>query len=245
MARHREEARLGAVRRIGLVARVRQRPFALGAIGDVAADALHLRRAAGVVAHQALAPGDPARTQRPLDLLVVNPRAVRFQRGVALFENLQRAAATDQRVARLSRQFAIGVVGKGDAAVGVAQHDQVALCLEQAAGPLLGFLQLPIAIGHGFVVHDDLAHFSPHQPQSDAQRRQRHAGDREHEAGADRKRVRIVAGDLRTAAGNETVGAAKCGGEDHERADGEGDPGMASCKAAEEKLDPVEPRHRQ
>ncbi len=39
---------------------------------------------------QAFAPGDPARAERSVDLLVVNPRAVGFERGVALFEHLQR-----------------------------------------------------------------------------------------------------------------------------------------------------------
>ena len=42
--------------------------------------------------------------------------AVRFQRGVALFENGERGGAADQHVARLLRQFAIGVVDEGDAA---------------------------------------------------------------------------------------------------------------------------------
>ena len=70
------------------------------------------------------------------DLLVVHARAVRFQRGVALFEHGQHAVAADQFFARRCRELAIGVVGKGDAAFGVAQHDQVALRFEQAAGAL-------------------------------------------------------------------------------------------------------------
>ena len=62
-------------------------------------------------------------------------------------------------VARLLREFAIGVVGEGDAAVAVAQHDQIALRFEQAAGALLGLLQFPIAVGQRLVVQGHLAKF--------------------------------------------------------------------------------------
>ena len=72
----------------------------------------------------------------------------------------KREVAADQRVARQLGEFAIGVVDKGDAAVGVAQHDQIALRFEQAAGAFLGFLQFPVAVGQRFVVQGDLARFS-------------------------------------------------------------------------------------
>ena len=186
---HREEARLGAAGGVGLVARLAQRAFGFGAVGDVAADALHFRRLAGIGPHQAFAPGDPARPERRCDLLVVNPGAVAFKRGVALFEHVEGEAAADQGAARLLRQLAKGVVDEGDAAVGVAQHDQVALRFEQAAGALLGFLQFPIAVGERFIVQDDLAEFLAHPAQPDAQGRERDAGQREQEAGADRKGV--------------------------------------------------------
>ena len=95
----------------------------------------------------------------------------------------------------LLRQRAIGVVDEGDAAVGVAQHDQVALRFEQAAGALLGFLQFPIAVGQRFIVQRQLcACAAAHPAQPHAQHRQRDAGQREQEAGADREGVRIVAG---------------------------------------------------
>ena len=87
------------------------------------------------------------------------------------------------------RQFAIGVVGEGDAAVSVAQHDQVALRFEQAAGALLGFLQFPVPVGHRFVVHGDLAHLLAHHAEPEAQGRDREAGEREQEADADRERI--------------------------------------------------------
>ena len=70
------------------------------------------------------------------------------------------------------------------------------------------------------------------------------AGDREQEAGADRKGVGIVAGILRAAAGDEAIGAAERGGEDHEGADREAEPGMAAGEAAEAQLDPERPPHR-
>ena len=61
---HREEARLGAVGGVGLVAGLAERAFGLGAVGDVAADALQFRGLAGIGAHQAFAPGDPSRPER-------------------------------------------------------------------------------------------------------------------------------------------------------------------------------------
>ena len=157
VAGHREEARLGAVGGVGLVAGFAERAFGFGAVGDVAADALHLGRLAGIRPNQAFAPCDPSRPQRACDLLVVNPGAVGLERGVALLEQVESEVAADQRAARLLGQFAIGVVDKGDAAVGVAQHDQVALRFEQAAGAFLGFLQFPIAVGQRFIVQGDLA----------------------------------------------------------------------------------------
>ena len=96
MACHRKETRLGAAGGIGLVARFGQRALAFGTISDVAADALHFRRLSCIVSDQPLAPGDPSCTERACDPLVVDPRAVRFQRGVALFENGERGGAADQ-----------------------------------------------------------------------------------------------------------------------------------------------------
>ena len=94
---HREEAPLGAVGRLGLVARLGERVFALGAVGDVAADALDLAHARGGIADRDVAPGDPARAIRRGDLLVVHARAVRQRRDRALFEQRQRNVAADQR----------------------------------------------------------------------------------------------------------------------------------------------------
>ena len=244
VAGHCEETRLGAAGGVGLVARLAQRALAFGAVGDVAADALQLGGPAGIVAHIALSPGDPARSQRGFDLLVVNARAVRRQRGIALFENGERAAAADQSFARLPCELAIGVVGKGDAALGIAQHDQVALRFEQAAGALFGFLQFPVTVCHRFVMHGELAHLLAHQPQPDAQRRQRHAGNCKQEAGADRKGMGVIARTFRAAAGDEPIGAAIGGGEDHERADREDQPRVAARKTAYAHFDPESPSHR-
>ena len=245
MARHREEARLGAACRVGLVAGLGQRALALGAVGDVAADALHFRRSPGVVADEALAPGDPARAERAGDLLVVHAGAVRLQRGVALFENFKREAGADQFVARLLREFAIGVVGVADAALGVAQHDQVALRFEQPARALLGLLQFPVPVGQRLIVERDLAHLLAHQAEPDAERGERDAGEREQERDADRKGVRVVAGILGAASGDESVGAAEHDREDHEGTQREGQPGMPAAETAKAKFDPESPSHRQ
>ena len=157
----------------------------------------------------------------------------------------QRGEAADQAVAVRLRQFAISVVGEGDASVGIAQHDQVALRFEQAAGALLGFLQFPVPIRHRLIVQGDLAQFFAHQPKPDTEGRECNAGEGKQETDAERERLGIVAGDFRPACGNKAIGAAKRGGEDDERANGETDPGMTTAEAAKVQLDPESPPHRQ
>ncbi len=222
--RHREETRLGAVGGVGLIAGFGKGALGLGAVGDVAADTLHLGGPARIAAYQTFAPGDPSRSDRTCDLLVVNPCTVRLQRRVALFEDLEREGAADQHVAGTLGQSAIGVVDEGDTAFGVAQHDQVALRFEQAAGALFGLLQFPIAIGQRFVMQRDLADLLAHPAQPDAQGRERDAGQRKQEAGADGKGVRVIAGIFGSASDDETIRAAESGREDHERADSEDEP---------------------
>ena len=141
--------------------------------------------------------------------------------------------AADQRLARLARQFAIGVVGEVDAAFGVAQHDQVALRFEQAADALLGFLQFPVAVGQRFIVERDLAKLVAQQAHPEAQGRERETGESEQKTRADRKGVGVVTGIRRPAAGDEAVRAAERGGKNHEGADREDQPRMAPGKAAQ------------
>ena len=140
MAGHRQEAGLGAIGRVGLVAGVAERALGFGAVGHIAADALHLRWLTGIRSHQALAPGDPSRSKFSGDALVVNPRAARLQRGVTLLKNLECEGTADQRTAGLPGELAIGVVDGCDEALRIAQHNQVVLRFEQAAGAFLGFL---------------------------------------------------------------------------------------------------------
>ena len=78
MGGHGEEPRFGAVGGVGMVAGLAQRPLGLGAVGDIAADALQIRRMIRVGADQAFPPGDPSRSQRGFDLLVMNAGAARF-----------------------------------------------------------------------------------------------------------------------------------------------------------------------
>ena len=232
MGGHREKARLGTVGGVRLIARLGQRAFSLGALGHVAAYALHLRRPARIWSNQAFAPCDPSRSERTCNLLVVDSRAIGMKHGVTLLEHFERRAAADQHAARLLSELAISVVDEGDTALGVAQHDQVALRFKQAAGALLGFLQFPIAVGKRFVVERDLAKPMSHPAQPKAQGGERDASNREQEARPDRKRVRVITGTVGSASGNESVGAAECGGEDHERADRKNEPRVTSREAA-------------
>ena len=112
-------------------------------------------------------------------------------------------------------------------------------------GALLGFLQLPVPVSQRFIVQGDLAHLLAHQAEPDAERGERDAGDRKQEGDADRKGVRIIAGALRPAAGNEAIGTAERDGEDHQGAEREGDPGMTAAETTEAKFDPESRSHRQ
>jgi hypothetical protein len=210
MARKRDLARLAALA-------WSRASLGLGAVGDVAADALHLGRPVGLAPDQGFAPGDPARPERAPDLLVVHAGAVGLEGGVALLEHGQAEHLSGELGAGALRQHAEGLVGEGDAAGLVAQHDEVALGLEQAARPLLGFLELPVAVGQRLVVEREPGEPATHHPEPEAQRRQRHAGDREQRAGADGEGVRIIAGELGAAAGEESERAAERRREDHER----------------------------
>ena len=145
-------------------------------------------------------------------------RAIGQQRGLALFKHIEGELTADQRALRPLGQLAIGVVSKGECALEVAQHDQIALRLEQAAGALLRFLQFPVAVGQCFIVESDLAQLLTHPAQAEAQGRQRHTGDREQEGCAHRKSVRVIAGLFSLASGEKAVGAAKRCGENHKRA---------------------------
>ena len=193
---------------------------------------MRFRRRAGVEADQCLAPGDPSRSKRGRNFLIVNPGAVRFQRAVALLEHGQLKATADQRLPRLPGKLAKSVIDERNDAFGVAQHDQIALRLEQAAGALLGFLQFPIAIGQRLVVECDLAKFLAQKAQPHAQRGEPDAGERKQKTCADREIVGVIAGILGSAANDETVGTAKGGGKNHEGTDGGDDPGVAPRKAA-------------
>ena len=218
MTGHREEPGLGTVSGLCLIAGLGERAFGLGAIGNVAADASHLGRLAGIRSDQAFPPRDPSSPERARDLLVVARCAICQQRGLALFKHIEGEFTADQRALRPLGQLAIGVVGKSERALEVAQHDQIALRLEQAAGALLRFLQFPIAVGQCFIVERDLAQFLAHPAQAEAQGSQRYTGDREQEGCAHCKSVRVIAGLFSLASGEKAEGAAKRGGENHERA---------------------------
>ena len=168
----------------------------------------------------------------------------RLQRDISLLERGKRKMAADQRVTWLPGESAKGVVDEGDAACRVAQHDQIVLRFEQAAGALLGFLQFPVAVRQCFVVHGHHAQFPAHQPQSHAQGCERDAGDREQKADAERKFLRVIAGRVRLDAGDESIAAPEGGGEDREGTKGEDEPGMAAPEAAQMEFCPENPSHR-
>ena len=242
MRRHGKEFRFGAVRRIGVIARLGQRALGARAVGDVAAHTLHVGGLVRVAADQSFAPGDPARSKRAVDLLVVNAGAIRLKGNSALFQHGQYEARPDQGLARLARKRAVRIVDRGDDAVTVAQHDQIALGFEQAAGMFLCAFQFPVAIGESLVVHLDLAHLFAQPAHPHAECRKRKACNGKQETCAERKGVRIVG--FAPASGDKSIRAAEGGGKDRHRAKGDVYPGMASGKPAEARPDTQGSQHK-
>ena len=80
VAHRRQEARLGAVGRFRLQARLAQLGLGLAPLGDVAAEALHLRHGSVGRRHDMLLPFEPARPGARLDLLHVALLATREAR---------------------------------------------------------------------------------------------------------------------------------------------------------------------
>ena len=192
MRHHGEEARLGAARGLGGVARLGQRTLGLDAVGDVAADALDFGVLGLLGPDHDVAPGEPARAVGGHDLLVVQPRAVRQHAGAALLQRRQRIGGAEQRLARRAGQGAIGVVDVGDAALAVAADDQIALRFEQARRARLGLLQLPGAVGQ--LLAADLGALELHGETAVARQHDQHdaAEQAEQAADADREQGRIV-----------------------------------------------------
>ena len=190
MRDHRQEARLGAVRGFGLIARIGQRALGIDAVGDVAADALHLARRIG--AHGDFPPGDPARAAGRGDFLVVDPRAVGQGRCLALRFHGQREIGAKQRLARPPGQRAERVIGVSDRAFAVAADDDVALRLEKALGAFLRLLEFPMAIFRVVEARLEAAQFGLHLADARQQNAHAAAGGAEQCGDANGERVRIV-----------------------------------------------------
>ena len=159
---HRQEPRLGAVGRFGLVARDRERALDQYAIGHVAADALHLACAVGAYGH--FAPGDPAGAIDRRYFLIIGARPVRHDGGFALFQHRQREGAGNQVFAAAAGKRAISVVNVIDRAIGVAPHDHIVLRLEETRGALLGLANFPVPVGRLVETRFEFAQFRLHPP---------------------------------------------------------------------------------
>jgi len=241
---HGEEARFGAARRIGLVARLAERARDFGAVGDIATDALDVRGLIRVGAHQTFPPADPSCAGGAGDLLVMDARAGGIGHDLALLEDRKFEAGAEESLARLFRQRAIGVVDEPDGAVCLSQHDEIVLRFEQDTRPLLGLLQFPVAVDQRLVSLGDDAQFSTHPAQPHAGQGQRDACHREKKAGADGESMGVVAGGVRPDAGDEAVGAAESRLKQDGCAEHEIDAGMPAGKAAQACLDAKHPSHR-
>ncbi len=192
MRNHRQEARLRAVGGFRLVARVGERALGLHAVGDVAADTLHLGAGQRRGPHHHLTPGDPARAGVGRDLLVVDACSVGRMRRGALFQHRQRERSADKLGARPLGQHAECVVDIGDAAVDVAANDHVALRGEKALRALFRFLELPVAVGKLLDALLLRAQLALEQAHPREQQTDRAAGRAEQAGHADREHMRIV-----------------------------------------------------
>ena len=114
---HGEEARFGTACRIGMVTRFAECALGLGAIGDVASDALNLSGFIRIGAYQTFTPADPTWAACGCDLLVVDTRARRVGHDLALLQDRKLEASADENFARFLCQRAIGVVDRSDGAV--------------------------------------------------------------------------------------------------------------------------------
>ena len=175
---HGEEPRFRPVGGLRLVAGFGERALGMGAVGDVAADALNLEALAA--AHRDLAPGDPAQALRGLEPLVVHAGAVGQHGDVALLGNREPERGPEQRLAGSAGERAECVIGVGDQAVGTATDDDVALGLDETLGALLGVPELPIAVGKLFHVRLEPAVGGFQRMGAPGEQHQRAAKSRQH-----------------------------------------------------------------
>jgi hypothetical protein len=121
-----------------------------------------------------------------------------------------------------SGERAEGVVGIGDAALAVVADDYVALGLEQAAGALLGFLELPVAIGGLLGAAPEIGELGAHHAQPGDEQTQPAAGSTKQRRGADCEHVRVVFSGLALHPRDEAEGGAEAHRQQHEGAHDEG-----------------------
>ena len=107
---HRQEARFGPVGRVRVIPGFTERALRLGSVGDIAANALQFCRMVGVDPYEAFAPRNPARTERGFHPLIVDARAIGFERILALLKSGQRELATEQLGSRALSQNTISIV---------------------------------------------------------------------------------------------------------------------------------------
>ena len=162
------------------------------AVGHVAANALDFT--AAIVAHGDFAPGDPARAGGSGDLLVVHPRAVGKNAGLALLLDRQTEGGGEKVLARPAGERAEGVVGVGDRAAAIAANDDVALRLEEALAALLRLAHLPIAIRFLVDARFQIAQLRLHLADAGDEDADGAAGGAEQRRDPDREHLRIIVG---------------------------------------------------
>ena len=145
MAHGGKKTRFGPVRRLGFVARRRQRHLRLLALGDIAADALHLDDIAVSVAHREILKGIPAWPARCFQDLVIgaSPRQDGAIGAGAEYGGQGGGALAGKFACRHSQRMHGGIIGKADLAPAIAAQDEIALGVDQVAVARLAFAQLP------------------------------------------------------------------------------------------------------
>ena len=145
---HGEEAGLGEVGRLGLVAGASRAPARPSARSVTSRPTLCVSvRAEPELRTGDLAPCDPARAAGGIDLLIMDAGAVRGDDELALLQDLRCVAHADDLGAGSADERTERVIRIGDAVVVVPADDDISLGLEETARAFLGLLELECPVG--------------------------------------------------------------------------------------------------
>lgn len=156
MAHGGKEARFGAARRFGAIARFGQSFFKGFALGDVAPHTLHFDQTPASITQREIFPCDPApAVSRADELIVARACMAHFEscetrNAAAVGMKLGCEGASECLLRHKTEEAEESVVGIGEAAVGRAAEDGVALRVDEAFVAGFAFMKPCVDGGHSF-----------------------------------------------------------------------------------------------